>query len=190
MNEEEVLEVLKKTGAVRKGHFKLTSGLHADTYYQCALLLANPGLTERMGDEIAKAFAGQDIDLVVSPALGGLVLGFATALSLGKRFIWAERENGVMTFRRGFEVEPGQRILVVEDVVTTGGSVEEVIKLTKEAGGEVAGIACLLNRGGREKIDGLPVKAMATVLTKAYEPTACPLCKAGEPIESPGSRRN
>jgi orotate phosphoribosyltransferase len=189
MNEEEILEILQDAGAIKRGHFQLTSGLHADTYYQCAAALENPHITEKMGDEIATMYEDQAIDLVVSPAMGGIILGFATALALGCRFIWAERTDGVMTFRRGFCVHPGERVLVVEDVVTTGGSVAEVIELVRAAGGIIAGAACLMNRGALEEVGGAKLKSLVTVATAAYEPVDCPLCAAGQVTESPGSRR-
>ncbi len=190
MNEEEILEILQEAGAIKKGHFQLTSGLHAETYYQCAAALESPRLTERMGDEIARLYTGKPIDLVVSPALGGIILGFATALALDVRFIWAERAQGAMTFRRGFCVNPGERVLVVEDVVTTGGSVAEVIELVERSGGEVVGAACLMNRGGRELVSDHDLKSLVTVATVAFDPKECPMCAAGNAIESPGSRRN
>lgn len=189
MNEEETIEVINQTKAIQRGHFQLSSGLHADTYYQCALALEKPGIAEKMGDSLAKLFDGSDIDVVVSPAIGGIVLGFTTALSLGKRFIWAERANGVMVFRRGFSITHGERVLVIEDVVTTGGSVKEVIELVRAEGGKIAGLACLLNRGGSDKIAGTDLRALVNMMTNTYTPEDCPLCKAGRPIESPGSKR-
>jgi len=190
MNEEEILEILAETGAIKKGHFKLTSGLHAGTYYQCARALENPHITEKMGDEIAKKYEPDSIDVVVSPALGGIILGFAVALALGKRFVWAERAQGEMKFRRGFAIKPGERVLIVEDVVTTGGSVAEVARLVAAEGGKIAGVTCLMNRGGIKTIEDIPLKALVTVVTEAFEPDACPMCKAGNTIESPGSRAN
>jgi orotate phosphoribosyltransferase len=190
MNEEEVLEVLEETGAIKKGHFRLSSGLHADTYYQCARALENPGVAQRMGEEIGRRFADSAVDIVVSPAIGGIVLGFSVALALGKPFIWAERKDGLMALRRGFCVEPGTRILIVEDVVTTGGSVAEVASLVAEAGATVAGIGCLMNRGDVETISGVAVKSLVRVGTPAFEESECPLCRAGKIIEIPGSRAN
>ncbi len=189
MKETDVLKLLEETGAVKAGHFKLSSGLHADRYFQCALALEDAKATEKVGRAIAGAYDGEKIDIVVSPAIGGIVLGFAVALALGKRFIWAERAKGEMAFRRGFALNPGERVLIVEDVVTTGGSVVEVARLVAEAGADVAGVACLINRGGRSEIAGVKLKALITAATKAYEPEKCPLCRAGKPIESPGSRR-
>jgi orotate phosphoribosyltransferase len=188
MNEEEVLDILKETGAIKEGHFRLSSGLHADTYFQCAIALESPGITEKMGDAIARRYEADDIDTVVSPAIGGIVLGFAVALALGKRFIWAERENGLMAFRRGFTVSPGDRVLIVEDVVTTGGSVREVVGLIKKSGADVAGIACLINRGDVMEIAGTGVKALVNLPVTSFPAEECSLCREGKDIESPGSR--
>lgn len=188
MNEEEILEILTATGAIKKGHFRLSSGLHADTYFQCAQALESPGITEKMGDAIARLYSADNIDTVVSPAIGGIVLGFAVALALGKRFIWAERDKGEMKFRRGFSVAKKERVLVVEDVVTTGGSVGEVIELLKLAGANIAGASCLINRGGVEKIAGIDVKSLLNMPFEAFPEEECLMCRVGKPIESPGSR--
>ena len=190
MNQEEILDILRATGAIKQGHFKLTSGLHAGTYFQCAKALEDPGVTQMMGAEIAKMYDRDAIDLVVSPALGGIVLGFSVALTLGKRFIWAERVKGEMQFKRGFTVGEAERVLVVEDVVTTGGSVKEVLELVKQNGGKIAGAACLINRGGIEKISGVKLDSLVIAITEAFPEGQCPLCEAGKSIESPGSRRN
>lgn len=190
MNEEEILDILKQTGAIKKGHFQLSSGLHADTYFQCALALETPSITEKMGDAIAKVYQDENIDTVVSPAIGGIVLGFAVALALGKRFIWAERgKDGKMAFRRGFSILSGERVLVVEDVVTTGGSVEEVIGLIDDAGGLIAGVAALINRGNVKNIAGHQLKALVNLQVAAFPAEDCLMCRAGTNIESPGSRQ-
>jgi orotate phosphoribosyltransferase len=189
MKETEILDLFKRTGAVKTGHWQLSSGLHAAKYWQCALALEDAETTRRIGQAIAAGYNNADIDTVVSPAIGGIVLGFAVAQALGKRFIWAERAQGEMVFRRGFALGPGERVLVVEDVVTTGGSVAEVIKLAQTAGAEVTGAACLINRGGQAEIAGIKLKSLVTAVTEAYQPENCPLCRAGKPIESPGSRR-
>jgi orotate phosphoribosyltransferase len=190
MNSKEVLEILEEAGAVRQGHFQLSSGLHAERYWQCALALEDPAITEKIGRAIAAEYDANHIDTIVSPAIGGLVLGFAVALAMGKRFIWAERASGRMIFRRGFSLKVGERVLVIEDVVTTGGSVAEVIGLIKSSRAEVAGVACLINRGGQEDIEGTKLKSLLKAVTEVYKPEDCPLCKAGKAIESPGSRRN
>ncbi len=189
MKDDEILNIIKETGALKTGHFKLSSGLHAGRYFQCALALEDPVVTQGIGRAIAEKYDRDSIDLVVSPAIGGIVLGFAVALALGKKFMWAERAKGEMVFRRGFTLDSGKRVLVVEDVVTTGGSVAEVMRLVEAAGAKTIGVACLINRGDLEEIAGVELKALITAVTEAYEPANCPLCIAGEPIESPGSRR-
>ncbi|MFA5867593.1 MAG: orotate phosphoribosyltransferase [Actinomycetota bacterium] len=188
MKDNEILKLLKETGAVKSGHFKLSSGLHAGRYFQCALALADPAATEKIGRAIAEKYNRDSIDVVVSPAIGGLVLGFAVALAMGKKFIWAERAKGEMVFRRGFALDSGERVLIVEDVVTTGGSVAEVMRLAETAGAKIIGVACLINRGGKDEIAGVKLKALVTEVTEAYEPENCPLCRAGKSIEIPGSR--
>ncbi len=188
MNEEEVLEILTNVGAIRKGHFRLSSGLHTDTYYQCAKVFEHPALTEKFGDEIARLWKNNSIDVVISPAVGGLLLGFAVALSLGSKFIFSEREDGTMTLRRGFSISEGERILVVEDVITTGGSVGEVIELVMRCGGKIAGLASLLSRGRKKEISGLKINALLEVAEVTYQPDECPLDKKGIPLTSPGSR--
>jgi len=140
ITEEGVLEVLIDAGAILHGHFQLTSGLHSDTYVQCARVLEDPALTTRLAEAMAALVADERIDVVAAPAVGGIIIGFAVAQALGVRFIFSERQNGEMVFRRGFSIEPGERVLVVEDVVTTGGSVAEVVALVQAAGGEVAAV--------------------------------------------------
>jgi orotate phosphoribosyltransferase len=190
MNSEDILEILERTGAVKTGHFQLSSGLHAAKYFQCALALEDAETTAGIGRAIADLYDRDEIDTVISPAIGGIVLGYAVALALGKRFIWAERVATVMTLRRGFCLTEGERVLVVEDVITTGGSVGEVIALAMKAGAEIQGVACLIDRGGHPDVVGFELKALMTEVTEAYAPEKCPLCSAGKPIESPGSRRS
>lgn len=189
MNQEEILEIMESTGAVQKGHFVLSSGLHSDTYYQCAKVFEHPGLTEKLGDEITRFWEGHHIDVVVSPALGGIVLGFSVALSMGARFLFTERDNKKMSLRRGFEIKGNERLLVVEDVVTTGGSVREVIEIIREKNAHVVGLSCLLNRGDKKEIAGVQVHSLVSASDKTYKPEECPLEKQGLPVVSPGSRR-
>jgi orotate phosphoribosyltransferase len=189
MNQEEIIEILTGTGAVQKGHFVLSSGLHSDTYYQCAKVFEHPGLTEKLGDEIARFWEGRQIDAVISPAVGGLILGFSVALAMGARFIFAERENEKMKLRRGFKIDQDERILVVEDVITTGGSVREVIEIIRENKGHVVGLSCLLNRGDKKEMAGVQVHSLVSASEKIYKPEECPLEKQGLPLVSPGSRR-
>ena len=186
--ENEVLAALKDAGAILHGHFQLTSGRHSDTYVQCARVLEDPALTTRLGVAMAESVSDRGVDLVASPAVGGIIIGFAVAQALGVRFIFSERQQGTMTFRRGFSVAPGERVLVVEDVVTTGGSVAEVIDLVRAAGGEVVAVSSIIDRGGEKAFDAefLPLLQLEV---ESMEPPACPQCAAGVPIDSPGSRR-
>ena len=188
LTENEVLAALKDAGAILHGHFQLTSGRHSDTYVQCARVLEDPALTTRLGVAMAESVSDRGVDLVASPAVGGIIIGFAAAQALGVRFIFSERQQGTMTFRRGFSVAPGERVLVVEDVVTTGGSVAEVIDLVRAAGGEVVAVSSIIDRGGEKAFDAefLPLLQLEV---ESMEPPACPQCAAGVPIDSPGSRR-
>lgn len=185
---EEVLEALKDAGAILHGHFQLTSGRHSDTYVQCARVLEDPVLTTRLAEAMAAEVADERIDVVAAPAVGGIIIGFAVAQALGVKFIFTERQNGEMVFRRSFSIEPGQRVLVVEDVVTTGGSVAEVVALVQAAGGEVAAVTSLIDRGGEKAFDKryLPLLRLQV---ESVEPAGCAQCAAGTPIDSPGSRR-
>ena len=163
MKSEEVIQKFRNTGALLEGHFVLTSGLHSSVYLQCALVLQHPREAEELGRSIAQNFQEKNIQLVAAPAIGGLVIGHEVAKALGARFIWTERENGTMTLRRGFSVSPGERTLVVEDVVTTGGSTRETIEALKAAGAEVAGAASIIDRSSGEADVGVPRVALATL---------------------------
>jgi orotate phosphoribosyltransferase len=188
MEETELLAVLESAGAVLSGHFVLTSGRHSGTYVQCARILEDPELTTRLAEVIADRVSDLDVDVVAAPAVGGILIGFAVAQALGVKFIFSERVEGKMTFRRSFTVEPGARVLVVEDVVTTGGSVEEVIALVRRAGGEPVGVASLIDRGGDRAFGGV-YRPLLQLKVESWEPESCALCTAGEAVDSPGSRR-
>jgi orotate phosphoribosyltransferase len=189
MTDAEILAALKDADAIRTGHFVLTSGRHSGTYVQCARFLEDPALTTRLAQTaVDRLPAALGIDLVAAPAVGGLIIGFAVAQALGVKFIFSERESGTMVFRRAFEVPVGARVLVVEDVVTTGGSVAEVIDLVRGAGGTVAGVVSIIDRGGDKKFDA-PFWPLLTLEVESWEPDACVLCAGGEPVTSPGSRR-
>ena len=189
MDEGEVLSLLEEHGAVMHGHFKLSSGRHSDLFAQKFRVLEHPHLTQQLGAEIAARFEDK-FDVVASPAVGALVLGFATALGGGTRFIFCERVGGDMTFRRGFEIAPGERVLIVEDVVTTGGSAREVVDLVAERGGEVVAVAALVDRADAARGDlGAPLHALVTLKASSWEADSCPLCQADEPLTDPGSRR-
>jgi orotate phosphoribosyltransferase len=189
MTDEQILDALKEAEAIRTGHFRLTSGRHSDTYVQCARILEDPQLTTKLAQSAVERLPqGLAIDLVAAPAVGGLIIGFAVAQALGVKFIFSEREAGEMVFRRSFEVPAGARVLVVEDVVTTGGSVREVIDLVEQAGGEVVGVVSLIDRGGAKAFDAA-FWPLLTLEVESWEPDSCCLCASGVPIYSPGSRR-
>ncbi len=182
-------EILTRLGALKQGHFRLTSGLHSDRYMQCAALFQFPKESEQLCAALAEKFAGQKIDLVAGPALGGIIMAYEVARALGVPNIFSEREDGKMTFRRGFRVEAGQKVLVVEDVVTTGGSVKEVIGLVRAAGGEVVGVGSVVDRSGGKADFGVPFHALMTLEATNWKEEDCPLCKEGVPIVKPGSRK-
>ena len=178
-------------GSHQKGHFKLSSGLHSSDYLQCALFLANPIRAERAGQDLAKTISSVMVDpgVIVAPALGGLIIGHETARAFRVPFIFTERVEGRMALRRGFGIAPNQGIVVVEDVVTTGGSTREVIELMESLGGSVVGVASLVNRSGvSNPFDPLPYAAMLEANFPAWERSECPLCKEGKKIVKPGSR--
>jgi orotate phosphoribosyltransferase len=183
------LDVFRETGAYLSGHFRLTSGLHSNEYLQCALVLERPAIAERLGRELA-AILGAQPDLVVSPAIGGLIIGHEVARALGGRFIFTERDTaGKMSLRRGFAVRPGETAVVIEDVVTTGGSTREVIELLQAAGVEVLAAGSIIDRSGGKVDLGVPRVALATLTVNAWTVEECPLCKAGQAVEKPGSRK-
>ncbi|MGH2751183.1 MAG: orotate phosphoribosyltransferase [Actinomycetota bacterium] len=185
-----VLELLERTGAVQRGHFRLASGRHSDVYAQKFRVLEHPAVARNLGEAIARSFEGK-FEVVVSPAVGALVLGFTTALAAGARFIFTERVEGAMVLRRGFATQPGERVLVVEDVVTTGGSVREVLDLLDESESPVAGVGALIDRRDRDAPPGfaVPFRALLRLDAPTWDPGACPLCLGHEPITDPGSSR-
>ena len=187
-----MLEVLEKRGAVLRGHFELSSGRHSNLFVQKFRVLEHPRLAQRFGESLADLF-DKDFDVVAAPAVGAVVLGFSTALAADARSVFAERADGKMTFRRGFEIERRERVLVVEDVVTTGGSAREVVDLVKEAGGEVVGVGALLDRVDPSRNDadalGAPLRSLVQLQVDSWDPADCPLCAADEPLQDPGSRR-
>jgi orotate phosphoribosyltransferase len=180
----DALALLRRRGAVRSGHFLLSSGRHSDTYVEKARVFEDPAATVDLARQIASWH--ERIQAVVSPAVGALPLGFAVALAAQSRFLYAEREDGRMTLRRGFVIRPGERVLVVEDVVTTGGSAAEVWDLTGSLGAERLGVAALVDRSTMEL--PFPLRALATVRADTFAPEDCPLCAQGLVVEAPGSR--
>ncbi|MBN2403970.1 MAG: orotate phosphoribosyltransferase [Coriobacteriia bacterium] len=188
MTDEEVLQALKDAKAILSGHFQLTSGRHSDTYVQCARVLEDPALTTRLAQAMVARLGDRKFDLVAAPAVGGIIIGFAVAQALGVKFIFSERQDGAMVLRRAFEVPQGARVLVVEDVVTTGGSVAEVISLVQEAGGHVEAVTSLIDRGGEKKFDS-ELLSLLQLEVESWEPDSCGLCASDVPLYSPGSRR-
>lgn len=186
---ERVLKILKETQVLLEGHFLLTSGRHSSQYMQCAQLLQYPEYTEEIAISLAQAFQGDQIDIVIGPAMGGIIIAYELARKLKARNLFAERENGKMTLRRGFKIPKGARVLVAEDVITTGGSVKEVMEIVKEQGGVVAGVAVLVDRSNGKIDFGTKLQAALTTEVISFDPEECPLCREGKlPAIKPGSR--
>ena len=180
MTEAEVKELFLKTQAIMEGHFLLTSGLHSQFYVEKFNVLQQPKYTEMMCQELARRFADKNIETVVGPMTGGIILAHETGKALGTRAIFTERENGHMTFKRGFSLKEGERVLIVEDIVTTGGSVKEVIDVVKKAGGVPVAVGLLVDRSdGKVDFGGVPYEALLHLDVKTYTPEECPLCKKG-----------
>jgi len=191
LEKHEIEEILKKAGAMLKGHFLLSSGKHSDQYFQCAKVLQYPEYCEKLCRELARKLKQEgivEVQAVVAPAIGGILVSYELARALKVRGIFTERENGVMKLRRSFSIRPGERVLVAEDVITTGGSVKEVIDAVKSAGGDVVGVAVIINRSGGKTDLGVPIAALIDTYATAYDPEECPLCKQGLPAVKPGSR--
>jgi orotate phosphoribosyltransferase len=189
ITETELLKELERTGALLTGHFILTSGKHSAQYLQCAKILQYPDLAAKIGQAIAMSFSNANIDVVAAPAIGGIVIGHEVARALGARSVFSEREDGVMTFRRGLDVTEGERVLAVEDVITTGGSVRETITAVEKRGGVVVGVSSILDRSGGEVQFGYPFKPMLTMKIAAYDPTELPEDLKALPAVKPGSRK-
>ncbi len=187
---EDILRRLRATEALLDGHFLLTSGLHSAGYVQCAKVLQYPQHAEVMGAGIAERVRDLSVDVVISPAIGGIVLGQEVARALGVRAIFGEREQGHMTLRRGFDLTPGERVLVVEDVTTTGGSVREVIEVAQAHGGNLVAAAAILDRSDGTVMFPAPFHALATLHIQTYTADACPLCEQGSQAIKPGSRQS
>jgi orotate phosphoribosyltransferase len=188
MDAADVIERFKRSGALLEGHFRLTSGLHSSGYLQCALVLQHPREAEALGEALAAHVRDLRAEAVLSPALGGIVIGQEVGRVLGVRAMFAERQEGKLYLRRGFSLEPGERVLVVEDVVTTGLSTRETIEVARAAGAEVVGAAAIIDRSGGGQALDVPFYALATVSLPTYEPAECPQCLTGEPVIKPGSR--
>ena len=190
MDHNQIEAAFKKCGAFLRGHFQLTSGLHSPGYLQCALVCQDPVLCARLCEELAKPFRGIRVDAVIGPAMGGIVLAYELARALGARGFFTERgEDGRMTLRRGFALNSGEKVVIAEDVMTTGGSAAELIEIANAAGAEVVGVAALVDRGGAKRFEGRRVAFALQVELPTYKPEECPLCKEGMPLVKPGSRK-
>ncbi len=188
LGSDRVLEQFKAAGALLEGHFLLSSGLHSPNYLQCALALQYPQDAQTFGRAIAHHFVDRKIDTVASPAIGGLVIGYAVAAALNVKFLWTERRQGIMTLRRGFTLRPGERILVVEDVITTGGSTRECIAALENDGANVIAAASIIDRSNGTADVGVPRIALAAMDVPAFTPDNCPMCEQGDVPVKPGSR--
>lgn len=188
MKADQILQQFKTTDALLEGHFILSSGLHSPNYLQCALALQLPDDAARFGKAIADRYRDVEIETVASPAIGGLVIGFAVAQALNVRFIWTERQNGEMTVRRGFTIKPGEKILVVEDVITTGGSTRECIAALEQNGGKVVAAASIIDRSNGMADVGVSRISLVSMEVPSYKPEDCPMCARGEEAIKPGSR--
>ena len=187
MTSDEILSLFRESGALLEGHFWLSSGLHSSGYLQCALVLQHPTSAGTLGSALADAARDWRPAAVLSPALGGVIIGQEVARSLGTRALFAERVEGALTLRRGFGFELGERVLVVEDVITTGKSTRETIDVARAAGAEVVGAVSIIDRGSGADF-GVPSHALVTLALPTYDPATCPLCAAGTPVVKPGSR--
>lgn len=188
MTESEIMHLLEQTGAYLEGHFLLTSGRHSDRYFEKFRVLEHPQHAERLCKELARRFQDVSVDVVIGPAVGGIILAYETARHLGARAIFVEREAGRMRLRRGFAIEPGEKVLVVEDVVTTGGSVREVVDLVEHTDSQIQGVGILMDRSGGTIDLGYRLEALVTLDIQSYDPRDCPLCQQGIPITQRGSR--
>lgn len=186
---EELIEIFEQKGALLTGHFLLSSGLHSEKYLQCALVLQYPDNAGRIGSAIADLFANEKPGCVVGPAIGGIVIAQEVARALGVRAMFSEREAGSMTLRRGFSVDKGERVLVVEDVITTGGSAREAVDALGKMGANVVGVGAIIDRSGGRADFGVPFKPLARLEVKTFSEDECPLCRSGDVAYKPGSRK-
>ena len=188
MNPSAVLDLFRESGALLEGHFKLSSGLHSGGYLQCALVLQQPARAEQLGRGVAELLRPSAPTVVLSPAMGGLIIGHEVARALGVRSIFSERVEGVMTLRRGFALQPGDRVVIIEDVVTTGKSTKETMAVVEGTGATVVAAGAIIDRSGGTSDLGVPFRALVELALPTFDPSACPKCAAGEPVVKPGSR--
>lgn len=185
---QDLRALLEETGALLTGHFRLSSGLHSPNYVQCALLLEHPINANVLGEALGARIRNFGAEKIVAPALGGVIIGYAVAEALDVPFVFTERKDGQMTLRRGFRIGEGEKVVIVEDVVTTGKSTRETADVVAQHGGDVIGFASILNRSGKANPFDAPYEALATLNLETYDPDACPLCAQGVPLDAPGSR--
>jgi orotate phosphoribosyltransferase len=188
MTDAQVLDLFRHSGALLEGHFKLSSGLHSDRYLQSALVLQYPDFAEQLGNALGERTRHLQPTAVLSPALGGIVIGQEVGRALQVRALFAERQDGTLMLRRGFTFDPGDRVLVVEDVITTGKSTRETIAVAEAAGAQVVGAASIIDRGAEASRLDVPVQTLVKMQVAAYDPAACPLCAQRVPVVKPGSR--
>lgn len=188
MTEDEILQIFRQNSALLEGHFILSSGLHSDRYIQCALVLQHPHIAEALCSELAAQLRHLNASVVAAPALGGVIVAHEVARALGVRALFTERQMGAMSLRRGFSFTPGEPALVVEDVITTGGSTRETMACVTQGGGKVVGVGALIDRSGGTAGLGVPKAALVTLAVQNFNPADCPLCKSGIPATKPGSR--
>lgn len=188
MTDTEVLDLFRQAGALLEGHFKLSSGLHSDRYLQSALVLQHPDFAEQLGRALGERTKHLQATAVLSPALGGIVIGQEVGRALHVRAMFAERQDGRLTLRRGFTLEPADRVLIVEDVITTGGSTRETIAVAEAAGAQIVGAASIVDRGAEGGQLDVPLQSLVRLQVAAYDPASCPMCAKGLPVVKPGSR--
>lgn len=189
MTQKDFEEIFQDCGALMSGHFLLSSGLHSDAYLEKFRIFERPEVHSRIISELLSRFEGVSAETVLGPALGGVIMASEAGRQLGVRAVFAEKEGGKLTLRRGFELHEGERVLIVDDIVTTGGSVKETVKIAQDAGVEIAGIGIMADRSGGKVDFGIPYKALMTFSLPVYEPDSCPVCAKGIPLVKPGSRQ-
>jgi orotate phosphoribosyltransferase len=190
LGQNQILQLFRDNGALLNGHFELSSGLHSAQYLQCALLLQHPPVAALLSEELSRKFEDENVGVVVAPAIGGIILAYEVARALGARSLFCERKNGKMTLRRGFKLKTSERVLIVEDVITTGASVKEIVQIVRRSKAELTGIGVLVDRSCKEKDFGARYERLVKLDIKDFPPDQCPLCKQGLPLIKPGSKQS